>query len=118
MKLPAHVLLAALLLAGPAMAQSTPDAGQPVAPGQPVLLGPDKQEKIRDQVARSKLESAMLSEPAEIGMTVPTSVALHALPEDSVTELPTVTAYHYFVAGRRIAIVDPVSRRVVQLIDR
>jgi hypothetical protein len=113
-----HVLLAAVFLAGPAAAQSTPDAGQPVAPGKPVLLGPDKQAKIRDQVARSKLDSAMLPGPASIGMTVPTSVALHTLPEDSVTELPTVTAYRFFVAGERIAIVDPVSRRVVQLIDR
>lgn len=118
MKLSVHVLLAAVLLAGPVVAQSTPDAGQPVAPGEPVLLAPDKQAKIRDQVARSKLESAMLPGPASVGMAVPTSVALHALPEDSVTELPTVTAYHYFVAGGRIAIVDPVSRRVVQLIDR
>jgi hypothetical protein len=118
MKLPVHVLLATVLLAGPVAAQSTPDAGRPVAPDKPALLAPDKQAKIRDQAARSKLQAAELPRPAEIGMTVPSSVALHALPEDSVTELPTVTAYHYFVAGERIAIVDPVSRRIVQLIDR
>ena len=118
MKLPVHHLLAAVLLAGPAVAQSTPDAGRPVVPDSAPLLAPDKQARIRDQVARSKLESAMLPRPAEVGMTVPASVALHALPEDSVTELPTVTAYHFFVAGERIAIVDPSTRRVVQLIDK
>jgi len=118
MKFPVPVLLAALVLAGTAVAQSTPDAGRPVTPDRPVLLAPDKQARIRDQVTRSKLESAMLPRPAEIGMTVPASVPLHALPEDSVTELPTVTAYHYFVAGEQIAIVDPATRRVVQLIDK
>lgn len=118
MKFPVHALLFAVLLAGPALAQSTPDVGQPVDPGKPALLEPDKQAKVREQVRRSDIAAAKLAEPAAIGMTVPASVALYALPEDSVTELPKITAYRFFVAGDRIAIVEPTARRVIQLIDK
>jgi hypothetical protein len=118
MKLPVHAVLAALLLAGPALAQSTPDAGQPVDPGKPALLEPDKQALVREQVTRAGIAPARLAEPARIGMVVPASVALHALAEDSVTELPKITAYQFFVAGDRIAIVEPTSRKIGQLLDR
>jgi hypothetical protein len=118
MKFPVHALLAAALLAGPAMAQSTPDAGQPVDPGKPALLEPDKQAMVREQVTRTNLQPAKLSEPAKIGMVVPKSVPLQSLPEDAVTEVPKVTAYSFFVAGDRIAIVEPASRRIIQLLDR
>jgi Protein of unknown function (DUF1236) len=49
-------------------------------------------------------------------MTVPEEVELWGLPQDSVTEVPTVTSYKFFHAGKIIAVVEPESRRVIQVI--
>jgi hypothetical protein len=108
-------LAATLLLGGGALAQTTPDAGQAVEPMKPVLLEPAKQARIREDV---KMRAPAPQAAVQVGATVPTSVSLYALPEDSVTELPQVTTYRFFLAGDSIAIVDPASRTVVQLIDK
>jgi hypothetical protein len=45
-------------------------------------------------------------------------VELLALPQDAATAVPTVTTYNYVIADDQIAIVEPGSRKVVQLIKR
>ena len=51
-----------------------------------------------------------------VGMTVPSSVVLFALPEDAVTDVPQVTSYRFFVAQNEIIVVDLSTRGVVQVI--
>ena len=40
-----------------------------------------------------------------------------AVPETVVTELPAVKSYRYFRYNDDVVLVDPSSRRVVQIID-
>jgi Protein of unknown function (DUF1236) len=56
--------------------------------------------------------------PPSVGMTLSETVELFALPQDTVTEVPKVTSYKFLITGDTIAVVDPGSRKVIQLIQR
>jgi hypothetical protein len=105
-----------------ALAATSPSAQQTSVPpadtASPVALSPEKQAVIRDHVKRFNPPAADLNEPARVGMVVPPETDLLVLPEDRTTEVPTVTSYSYLVAGDVIAIVEPDSRKVIQLIKR
>jgi hypothetical protein len=84
----------------------------------PPVLPPEKQALIREQAKRPDLPVATLSEPARIDMTIPEEVELLALPQDITTETPTTTSYRYVVTSDVIAVVEPQSRKVIQLITK
>jgi Protein of unknown function (DUF1236) len=107
--------LVALAAASPSLAQSTGAGGE----GQAQLaLPPEKQSLIREQAKRSDLPVAKLDEPVRIGMVVPQETELLVLPQDAGTEVPTTTTYKYLLSGDLIAVVEPESRKVIQLIKR
>jgi hypothetical protein len=109
--------LVALAAASPSLAQTTTTAtGGEVQSG--VALPPEKQSLIREQAKRSDLPVAKLDEPVRIGMVVPQETELLVLPQDAGTEVPTTTTYKYLLSGDMIAVVEPESRRVIQLIKR
>ncbi len=51
-------------------------------------------------------------------MIIPEEVELIALPQDMTTETPTTTSYRYLITSDVIAVVEPQSRKVIQLITR
>jgi hypothetical protein len=51
-------------------------------------------------------------------MTIPEEVELLAMPQDIGTDTPTTTSYRYLITSDVIAVVEPQSRRVIQLITR
>jgi hypothetical protein len=53
-----------------------------------------------------------------VGAIVAPEVELIALPEDTVTEVPMITSYRFAVAPNGIAVVDPETRQVIQLVAR
>ena len=108
--------LLGLLAAGPSAGQTGAGSGPTAEPL--VALPPEKQALIRDHVRRSNLPAADLSEPARVDMIVPPDVDLLVLPQDAGTEVPTTTSYKFLIAGDVIAIVEPESRKVIQLIGR
>jgi hypothetical protein len=83
-----------------------------------VVLSPETQTLIREQATRPNLPVAQLSEPARIDMVVPEEIELLAMPQDMATETPTTTSYRYLITSDVIAVVEPQSRRVIQLITR
>ncbi|HEX2556410.1 MAG TPA: DUF1236 domain-containing protein [Microvirga sp.] len=104
----------------PALAQTTggPTLGTVVESPTPPMLPPEKQAIIREQAKRPDLPIVQLSEPARIDMTIPEEVELLALPQDITTETPTTTSYRYLITSDAIAVVEPQSRRVIQIITR
>ena len=84
----------------------------------PPVLSPEKQTLIREQAKRQDLPVVQLREPARIDMIIPEEVELIALPQDITTETPTTTSYRYLITGDVIAVVEPQSRKVIQLITR
>ena len=106
--------------ATPALSQTTGGTppGTVVESPTPPVLPPEKQALIREQAKRPNLPVATLKEPARIDMTVPEEVELLALPQDVSTETPTTTSYRYLITNDVIAVVEPQSRKVIQLISR
>ena len=109
-----------LLAATPAMSQTTGGTppGTVVESPTPPVLPPEKQAAIREQAKRPNLPVVTLKEPARIDMTIPEEVELLALPQDTTTETPTTTSYRYLITSDVIAVVEPQSRKVIQLITR
>jgi hypothetical protein len=105
-------LLTLVLTAGPVPAQT---GGTPVET-MPVPLPPDKQTIVREHARRDKMPEANVDGPVTIGATIPEAVELWGLPEDSVSEVPAVTSYKFLLTGKTIAVVDPDSRKVIQII--
>jgi hypothetical protein len=105
-------LLAAALVTSQAAAQTRPRTVEPSA----TPLSVEKQAVVKEHVRRAKVPEAQAGRPVTVGMTVPEEVELWGLPQDSVTEVPTVTSYKFFHAGNIIAVVEPESRKVIQVI--
>lgn len=109
----------AVLAATPTFGQSAaPTPGAVVESRYPVVLPPEKHALIREHAKRSNLPVAQLSEPARIDMIIPEEVQLIALPQDMTTETPTTTSYRYVITSDVIAVVEPQSRKVIQLVTR
>jgi len=100
-------------------ASSQPTQGTSVPAGEPRPLPPEKLKMILEQARRSPdLPQASLSEPLRVGMTIPEEVEVLGLPQDAATTVPTVTTYSYIIVGDQVAIVEPETRKVIQLIRR
>ena len=108
----ARIVLLALLGAAPAAAQNAPKTVEPSS----MPLSADKHALLKEHVKRAKVPEAKVEGQVAIGMTVPEGIELWGLPQDSMTEVPTVSSYKFFHVGRTIAVVDPDSRKVIQVI--
>lgn len=74
---------------------------------------------VRDRVERNEIRpSENLGVTASVGAQLPSRVQLQPLPSDIVSIRPQYRDYRYTVSDREIVIVDPRSRRVVEVIER
>jgi hypothetical protein len=113
------VVIGMVVLGSMTPASSQPAQSTPVPTGEPRPLPPEKQKMILEQVRRSPdLPQANLSEPVRVGMKIPEEVEVLELPQDAATVVPTVTTYRYVIVGDQIAIIEPESRTVIQVIKR
>jgi len=88
------------------------------------MLSAEKQGQVKafvrdyDRIVKDGSKLPKLDQALAVGELVPEDVTLAALPQDSVTEVPQVTSYRFVLAGNStIAVVDPATRRVVQVIQ-
>ena len=118
-----HALIATtaalgLLAAGPASAQSTSTTvTTTTSPSttSAITIAPERRTVIKQRLTTAK--PVQLKERVTVGMTVPSEVELVEVPETVVTEVPTVRSYRYFRWNEDVVLVDPSTRRVVQIID-
>ena len=105
-----------LLTAVSASAQSTSTTVTTTAPSTTgaITIAPEKRSVIRQRFTAKPVQ---IKERVTVGMTVPTEVELVEVPETVVTEVPTVRSYRYFRWNDDVVLVDPSSRRVVQILD-
>ena len=119
------------LVAGPSLGQSPGAPAVSQSPGGPAAaveagktpLSPEKQLEVKTSIARygralkPGQDLPKLNERLAIGATVPATVELINLPQDSVTEVATTTTYRFVLMREGIAVVDPETRKVIQVID-
>jgi hypothetical protein len=114
---------AVALTSNSSLAQRTPRP-RTVDPTQSKLLDAEKQAQVKafvrdyGRIVKDGPKLPKVDQALAVGELVPEDVALAALPQDSVTEVPQVTSYRFVLAANgAIAVVDPATRRVVQLIQ-
>jgi hypothetical protein len=79
-----------------------------------IEIAPEQRTRIKEYVVKEKVKPVTLKERVTVGATLPADVELVAVPE---TWGPSVTKYRYVNWDNRVVLVEPSSRKVVQIID-
>jgi hypothetical protein len=106
--------VAVLAVVGSQIPESTPALTSVVGLGATTFIGPEQRAQIIKFVLQQKLVPTDIKERIAIGTTVPADVELHVFPSDWG---PALNQYRFLYAEGRIALIEPLSHRVVQVID-
>ena len=112
----------ALLIGGATLAQSPGGPATAIETEKPPLSA-EKQLEVKTSLARTARalkpgqDLPKVGDKLSVGATVPPAIDLISLPQDTVTEVPTTTSYRFVLMREGIAVVDPETRKVVQVID-
>ena len=82
-----------------------------------IELSPEQRTTIYRDITRERIRTGPPVEfRASMGIEVPASVELYEMP--ATVEVPTVRRYRYTVVDDEVILVDPGTRRVVQILRR
>ncbi len=111
------LLLAAMLIPGAALAQST-GAVAPPADAQPAPpISSQQQEQIRDHVKNAKVDHvAKLQITLAVGAEVPRNLHFYPFPKEVAEIAPEYGGFFYVVADEKIVVIDPLSYRIVAIL--
>ena len=98
----------------PAFAQSTTVITTAPSAGASITIAPEQRTRIKTYVIEKKVNPVVLKEKVTVGATLPADVELVAVPSDWG---PDLVQYRYVHHDNHIFLVEPSSRRVVQVID-
>jgi hypothetical protein len=76
-------------------------------------LSADESVKVKQYVVREKRPSVRVTEKVTVGEELPSSVELYSVPADAGVR----TEYRYTVVNDQTVLVDPKSRKIVQVIE-
>ena len=115
----AGLTLALLSAAGAAQAQTTVITREPVqretvvTTTRPLALTPAQRQTVYRTIVRERVVPVRPTVEYRVGMRVPQTVELYPVPDEVVTEVPTVRPYKYMVVNDRVVLVDPITSEVV-----
>jgi Protein of unknown function (DUF1236) len=98
-----------MAVAAASLLASTPSFAQTV-----IELSPDQRTTIREYVVRERVPAARIPGEVRVGVALPADIELAPVPE---TWGPSVRRYRYVHWNDRVVLVEPSSRRVIQIID-
>jgi hypothetical protein len=100
------IILAAALALAPvaALAQSSTTTT--------TTITTEQQSKVRAYVVKEKPASVKVTETVSVGAALPASVELRTLPSDV-----GVTQYRYAIVNDKTVLVEPSSRKIIQVIE-
>jgi len=109
--------IAFLALVGPAFAQTsttvTTTTGAAPA-GTTIVVQPEQRTRIHRYVTERRVKPVTVRERVTVGATLPADVELEAVPADWG---PEFSRYRYIYSGDHVVLVEPSSRRVIQVIE-
>jgi hypothetical protein len=79
-------------------------------------LTQEQRTKVQGSFAKHRGKSANVNITVNVGVAVPRTVQLYAIPADIVVIVPAYRRYRYFVVGDRVCIVDPDTYEIVEII--
>jgi hypothetical protein len=97
------ILAAAAVLSSSALAQTAT-----------VEIAPEQRTKIKQYVTTQKIAPVTLKERVAVGATLPSDVRLQPVPADWG---PSVTKYQYVYTDNHVVLVEPSTRKVVEVLD-
>ena len=115
--------VAITLLAGATAFAQSPGGPAATIEAEKTPLSPEKQLEVKTSLARSSRamkpgqDLPRVAEKLKVGAVVPAEMELISLPQDTVTEVATTTTYRFLLMPEGIAVVDPETRKVIQVID-
>jgi hypothetical protein len=72
--------------------------------------------ETRDVSKQSTKQTAPSGFNAAVGATIPSSVTLHAFPSDVIGQVPAVKSNDYAMMQSQLLVVDPTSKKIVDII--
>jgi uncharacterized protein DUF1236 len=84
------------------------------AVAQIVVIAPEQRTEIKEYVVQHKVKPVQIRERIAVGVTIPADVELHAVPSDWG---PSFSRYRYVYADDDVVLVEPSSRKVIQVIE-
>jgi hypothetical protein len=110
----------AALIAGvsAATAQTTVITREPVqtetvVTTQPLQLTPVQRQTVYRNIVRERVVPAQPTVTYRVGMRVPQTTQLYAVPETVGVEVPAIRSYKYMMVNDRVVLVDPATSEVV-----
>ena len=79
-----------------------------------VDISPQQRTEIKQYVVKEKVKPVTLKERVTVGATLPADVELAPVPQ---TWGPSVSKYRYVYSDNHVILVEPSSRKVVQVIE-
>jgi hypothetical protein len=111
-------LLAALILAGGAIAQTPPPGDNTVVPSRSIRITAEQGHVIKETVLKDKPAESSGSGQSEaaIGDKVPASVPLQNFPETVFEKVPQVKMHKFYVANGQVVIVSPSDNTIADIL--
>jgi hypothetical protein len=101
------------LLAGVA-AMSLLIGGQAIAQSTSVEILPDQRARIKEYVVKEKVKPVTIKERVTVGAVLPADIQLVPVPS---TWGPSLTKYQYVYSDNHVVLVEPSSRKVIEIIN-
>lgn len=96
----------------PQGADAGTEPGSRVAP-----MSNEQRQRIRAFVVEQRVPPVTISTSLAVGTTIPAEVELHPVPPALSADIPSIRTYRYVYWNDRVVLVEPSSRRVVQIIE-
>ena len=80
-------------------------------------LTTEQRTKISTVIKSQKVERVNLNVSVSVGTRIPTSVRVHALPQEVIVIYPEWRGYDYILVGDQIVIISPRTHEIVAIID-
>lgn len=86
---------------------------QTVVTTQPLQLTPVQRQTVYRSIVRERVTQAQPTVTYRVGMRVPQTTQLYAVPETVGVEVPAIRSYKYMMVNDRVVLVDPATSEVV-----
>lgn len=80
-------------------------------------LTTEQRTKISTVIKSQKVERVNLNVSVSVGTRIPTSVHVHALPQEVIVIYPEWRGYDYILVGEQIVIISPRTHEIVAIIE-
>jgi hypothetical protein len=80
-------------------------------------VAPDHQTVIREFVTKEQMKPVIVHDKLAVGTILPEDVQISPVPQKLYVQVPEVKDYDYFYSGNHVILVDPKTRRVVDVIE-